>query len=73
MVAHKSCIMLAKSTKHHERSKHIDIKHHAIKERIEKKFIELVYCQSSENVADIMTKGLSNVKFEQHRERLQLC
>ena len=53
-----SAIELSKNSKFHNRTKHIDISHHFIRERVISKEIEIKYCSSSNNLADIMTKAL---------------
>lgn len=54
----RGCIDLSKNPEFHARSKHIDIKHHYIRELVQKKEIELKYCRTEEMVADVMTKPL---------------
>ena len=44
MEDNQSCIAIAKNPQHHGRSKHIDIKHHFIRELVGNKTIELRYC-----------------------------
>lgn len=46
----------------HKRSKHIDVRHHFIREMIENKIIVVKYLPTSDMPADIFTKGLNNVK-----------
>ena len=55
----QGCIALAKNPKHHSCTKHIDMKHHFIREAIEDKVIELEYCPTEEMVADVLTKALA--------------
>ena len=45
--------------KHHSRTKHIDVQHHFICEKVEEEVIELRYCPTQEMVADVLTKGLA--------------
>ncbi|GKU98369.1 hypothetical protein SLEP1_g11381 [Rubroshorea leprosula] len=56
-----SAIDLAKNPITHGRSKHIDVRFHFLRDQVGKKAIELVYCKSENQVADILTKPL---KFE---------
>ena len=42
----------------HQRTKHIDIRYHFIREKVQDKTIELTEVKSSENIADIFTKAL---------------
>lgn len=68
----QSCIQLARNPTFHARSKHIDIKHHFIREAIENKLVDLVYCPTEQMVADILTKPLAREKFEYLRNYLGL-
>ena len=54
-----SAIALALSTKGHQRAKHIDIRHHYIRERVSDGQIMLQHIPSIDNVADVFTKALT--------------
>lgn len=54
----QAAIALAQSSKGHSRVKHIDIRHHYIRERVEDGDLEITHIPGSENIADIMTKPL---------------
>ena len=58
-VDNKSAIELAKNPVHHERSKHIDVRFHFIRENIKNGEVELIHVPSQEQIADIFTKPLS--------------
>ena len=60
----QSSIKLANNLVYHARSKHIEIQHHFVREKMQSKEIDLIYCNTNENVADIFTKPLSKAKFE---------
>ena len=47
----QAAICLSKNPQSHGRSKHIEIKYHFIREQVNKKTIELKYCQTSNMVA----------------------
>ena len=66
----KSAIAIAKNIVSHERSKHIFIKYHFIREAQEKGEIQLHYCQTGEQLADIFTKAHPREKFCYLRERI---
>jgi hypothetical protein len=66
----KSAIELVKNKVHHERSKHINVKFHFIREQVKEKKIELIYVSSDEQVADIFTKPLPTVKFKKFKNLL---
>lgn len=67
-----SAISLAQSTKGHSRAKHIDIRHHYIRERIQDGHIEVCHIPSTENIADLFTKPLTRVVHEYLVELLRL-
>ena len=60
----QGAIELAKNAKFHNRTKHIDICHHFVRERVLSNEIRVIYCPSEVMVADIMTKGLPKCTFE---------
>jgi hypothetical protein len=53
-----------------KRSKHIDIRFHFIREKVEDGFIVLSHVASEENIADIMTKPVSKPKLLRFRDVL---
>ena len=60
-----------KDNKFHARTKHIDLRHHFIREAVEEK-IKVTYIPTEENVADIFMKALARPKYEGFIERLGL-
>jgi len=58
----QGCIALAKNPVFHARTKHIDIKFHFLREKVEAGVIELEYKPTDEMIADGLTKGLGKVK-----------
>ena len=59
----QTCIAMAKNPQYHGRVKHIDIKHHCVRELVTDDTIKLEYCPTSEMIADILTKGLARERF----------
>lgn len=57
---------------HHQRTKHFDIHHHYIRERIALNHISLQTCSTSQQIADIFTKALPPKQFHSCRMRLGL-
>jgi len=61
---YKYAINLSKSPILHSRSKHIEIKHHFLREMVVKEKVKLEYCNThNQQLADIQTKTLSMEKF----------
>ena len=56
--------MLAKDNKYHAHTKHINLRHHFIREAVEEEKIVVTYIPTGENVADIFMKALARLKFE---------
>ena len=54
------------------RTKHIDIRHHYIREQYEEKVIEPLHVAGIDNPADLFTKSLAVVKVEQFRSKIGL-
>ena len=72
-VDNQGAIALAKNPVHHNRSKHIDIKYHFIRENVANNKIELQYVPSADNIADVMTKPVAKVKLSKFRKLLFGC
>jgi hypothetical protein len=66
----KFAIDLAKNLVHHERSKHIDVKFHFIREQVKEKKVKLIYVNSEDQVMNIFTKPLPIMKFEKFKNFL---
>ena len=66
----KSAIAIAKNLVQHGRTKHINVKFHAIRQAEKEGEVQLVHCKSEDQVADIMTKALAAGKFEFFRSKL---
>ncbi|GKA19285.1 retrovirus-related pol polyprotein from transposon TNT 1-94 [Tanacetum coccineum] len=60
----KSPIALCCNNVQHSRSKHIDIRHHFIREQVEKGVVELYFVRTEYQLADIFTKALPRERFE---------
>jgi len=63
-------IALSKNPVHHERSKHIGLRHHFLRERVEDDTISLSQVPSADNIADLLTKGLPRELFDRLRDLL---
>ncbi|CAA7061742.1 unnamed protein product [Microthlaspi erraticum] len=68
----QSAIALAKNAVHHERTKHIDVKFHFIRDLISKGKIRVLKIATEYNLADIFTKVLPVGKFQEALELLRI-
>jgi hypothetical protein len=66
----QSCIKIAEKDKFERRSKHIDTKFNYVKDLIKMEKIKLVYCSTSEMLADVLTKPLQSVKIQYFRSKI---
>lgn len=64
-----STIAMTKNPQFHGRAKHIDIKHHFIREQVSHGTVQLEYCPTTDMTADILTKGLSRETFVKLRAK----
>ena len=63
-------LAVVKNPVKHNRTKHIDIKYHFIRDYFNSNIIDITYVPSEENVADAMTKPISRVKLEKFGKSL---
>lgn len=61
---------LCKSETHQQRSKHIAIRYHFIRECVKRGEILVKWCSGQDNVADMFTKPLGRVLFQRHAAKL---
>ena len=60
----QSTVSITKNDQFHARTKHIDIRHHFVRDVTEKGLLTITYCPTSDNAADIFTKPLAGPKLE---------
>ena len=68
-----SAINISKNLIQHSRTKHIDIRHHFIKDLVEENIVTLEHVATEEQLADIFTKALDAKQFEKLRGKLGIC
>jgi hypothetical protein len=66
----QSCIKLTENPVFHDRSKHIEMRYHYIRDMIQRKVLSLQYVPTAEQTADIFTKPLPLIKFAYFRDKL---
>ena len=67
-----SAINLSKNSIQHSRSKHIEIKHHFIRDHVNKSEIELIFVDTKNQLADIFTKPLVEDRFNFIKNKLNI-
>ncbi|KZO91857.1 hypothetical protein CALVIDRAFT_467694, partial [Calocera viscosa TUFC12733] len=71
-VDNQSALSLIRNPVLHSRTKHIDIRHHFIRNAMDASDIELIYCPTDQMVADILTKPLTMDKHHRFADMLGL-
>ena len=66
----QSCMNISQSPMFHDKSKHIEIKFHYIRDLVQIGEVKLQYVETNELIADVLTNPLARVKFEYFKERL---
>ena len=49
-----------------KKTKHIDIRHHFLRDNVEKGLVSMNYCATNKQIADIFTKALNREQFEKN-------
>ena len=68
-----SAINISKNLVQHFRTKHIDIRHHFIRELVENKSVVIEHVATDKQLTDIFTKALDSSKFIFLRKVLEIC
>ncbi|CAL9026795.1 unnamed protein product [Prunus brigantina] len=65
-----SAIAITRNLVFHQKTKHIDRRYHFIKDALQEGVVDLIYCPTNEQLADIFTKALAKDRFCYLREKL---
>ena len=68
-----SAINISKNPIQHSRTKHIDIRHHFIRELVENKCIVLEHVGTNDQLADLFTKPLDATRFKTLSRSIGIC
>jgi hypothetical protein len=70
LIDNNSALKLSRNPEFHGRTKHIALKHHFLREKVEEGEIETARIGTKDNLSDILTKGLPKIAHEDLRTRL---
>jgi hypothetical protein len=65
-IDNNSALKLTRNAEYHSRSKHINIKYHYIRQAVEEGIIDPQRVDTTENIADIFTKGIRSPLMNKH-------
>ena len=65
-----SCILMSENPTNRERSRHVDVRVHFLRDMVRDGAVKLIKCAGEHNVADVLTKSLPKPAFHKHREFL---
>jgi hypothetical protein len=69
-VDNKSALALMKNPVFHERSKHIRVRYHYVRECLEEGSIQAEFISTHDQLVDIETKALGRVRFQELSARI---
>ena len=72
LIDNQSAIVISKNPAFHDCSKHIDIRYHFVRKKVEDDATSLEYVPTGDQVADVLTKALPREKHEKFTAGLGL-
>ncbi|KAL1370160.1 hypothetical protein AAHE18_01G039700 [Arachis hypogaea] len=68
-----AAVFMAKNNRSSSRSKHIDIKYLAIKDRVRSNEVQIEHMSTKQMIADLLTKGMPPELLKDHVTSMGLC
>jgi predicted amino acid racemase len=68
-----SAINISKNLVQHSHTKHIDIRHHFIRDLVQSQVLSLSFIPIDNQLVDILTKPLDGSRFESFRKAIGVC
>ena len=68
----KAAITISENPVQHDRTKHVEVDQHFIKENIEAKIVKLPFVKSEDQLVDILTKAVNSKSFREVLEKLSI-
>ena len=65
-----SCVKLSENPVSHDRSKHVDIQYHYIRDMVQRRAVQVQYIPTDNQIADILSKPLLKGNFVYFQDRL---
>ena len=62
-----SALSVAKNPEHHGKMKHIEVRHHWIRQEVRRKTFQILHVPTEQHTADTLTKALPRAAVELHR------
>ena len=69
-VDNQAAIQLSKYDVHHDRTKHIPLRYHFVREEIKNNQVQVQYIPTQHQLADMFTKGLNKILFNNLRQKI---
>jgi hypothetical protein len=73
VIDNQSSIKLIRGANLHKRSKHIDIQYHYVRDKFLENVMDVEYCETKLQAADMFTKSLPKPQFEFLRGMIGMC
>ena len=68
LMDNQSAMAIARNPEFHDRTKHIDVRYHFLRLKVENEELDPTYIPTEEQIADVLTKALCREKHEKFSE-----